>query len=179
MELIKTTKLTCLLLALPIHLVFAANHDGSDIPLPHQIAFSSGIIKYPLDARRETLERYIPDLNCLNYGGEVFCESKEADISAMFVRNVKCASDVVFTLKDNKTHGVKCRTANQETKAIADRLISAYGKPKSEQIKSFAMVTSINTWDAGQEEYQVIHWGGESANGTSLNYYTVSVSQKN
>jgi len=179
MELKRIAKLTCLLLAFPMHLVFAATQDNSDIPLPHQIGFSNGIVKYPLNATQKTLEQYIPDLKCFNSDDGFFCESKEVDISAIFVRNMKCASDILFTLKNDKTQGVKCRTSNQETEIIADKLVSKYGKPKFEQIKAFAMITSINTWDVGSEKYHVIHWGGKSANGTPINYYTVSVSQNN
>lgn len=179
MELGKIAKFTCLLLAFPMHLVYAANQDDSDIPLPHEISFSNGIVKYPLNATQETLEQYIPDLKCFNSGDGVFCESKEVDISAIFFRNLNCASDILFTLKNDKTQGVMCRTDNQETETIADKLVSKYGKPKFEQIKSFAMITSINTWDVGSEKYQLIHWGGNSANGSPINHYTVSVIQNN
>lgn len=142
---------------------------GSRVPLPHQVTFSDGLIKYPLGVGQDFLKKYIPDVICGNISGEVTCGSDDVAFSAVFVRGVNCTRGVYFVISRSSVSGVSCGVDRQTALTLEGSFNDKFGSPKNKNIESMGMVTNVKSWGSELERYELTHFGGVNAYGSLLN----------
>ena len=155
----------------------ALTAHADSIPMPHQIEFSSGLVKYPKEASQETLERYIPGLTCQNFMGDVLCIGETNAFSNMFIRGAKCSSagEITFTLKGNKTVGALCGLEKASASELFEKYTSKYGEPRSTNDNINGMIVAHKEWVVGGELHTIIHYGGIDINGAALDKYSINI----
>lgn len=141
-------------------------HD--DIPLPDQIEFSAGFVKYPKGVKKDFLERYIPEINCYSpsqNGDSMICVSGVDSLATIFIRGVSCmkTKEVMFTLKQGKTIGATCDIDKKTANSLLRTYTQKYGEPKTEHQQVFRMTSDEFKWDIGDEAPEIVYWSGFDA----------------
>lgn len=125
------------------------------IPKPHQIKFDGYIVRYPKGATRETLEQYIPDIECKNYDSKLRCLANYDDFSSIFVRGVNCTAsqEIVFILSSNKVTGAACGISKDTALFLEKAFSDRYGDPKISE--SNEIIMKSKAWEIDRTHYRI------------------------
>lgn len=149
---------------------------NDDVPLPHQMPLSGAIFKFHKGASQAFLERYIPDLKCQPFMGEVVCLAPVDEISQLFIRNVKCIGPrpISFSIKAGKAIAASCHVEQAEARRLSEAHGKRFGAAKVEQKDVPPMLGRQESWRiGGGDAFMVTHFYGQDTRGRAIDDYLV------